>query len=210
MEDLWGTFVESLEVFFRYVMLTVKGGAEMIRKIILSALALSLMTAANVRTAYIVTVEGNTLEGCYTEAQLKDALFAAERAAEEICRAESSPPEYEIKRVPALRGSDGDVKALGSALIAATEGVDAVWEVTVAGERIGLCNDPSALGEVMEVLLYNGAVREAVSVSFTEEIALRRVYVEEGREYDIMELSAALNSATEVMSVTANGTVRYG
>lgn len=182
----------------------------MLRKVLLSALALTAVAAANLNMVCEVTLAGETLPEAYTMEAVEAAVDGAESAAEEIARGAFSLPECETRKRISLREPDGDAGELRRQLLDRTQGVDVYWEVSAGGEVVGVCDDPSALGEVMEVMLYNGASREAVAVDFTDEITLRRIYGPEGEQHDLMELSAALRGATSVMSVTAGGAVRYG
>lgn len=182
----------------------------MFRKALAGALALTAVAAANLDMVCEVTVAGETLPGTYSSAQVEKAAETAGRWAEEISRGEHAPPEYQTRRRLILGRPDGDAEELRRALLESAGGVAIFWEVSVGGEALGVCDDPSALGEVMEVMLYNGASREAVAVDFTEEITLRKLYGPEGAQHDLMELSALLRGATQVMSMTPSGAVRYG
>lgn len=177
-----------------------------VRKILAGALALALLLAANVRVVYAVAADGEAQDGLYRASDVRLAREEAARAAEEIARGDAAPPEVTRRVRLTLRAPDGDPAALTEACLARTGGVDAAWAVTVDGVPAGVVADPSALGEVLEVLLAEGASREAVTARFSKSIVLRRVFVPAGEEDDLMAVSRLVRDLTEVVSVTADGT----
>lgn len=181
------------------------------RKSLIAVLAAALLLAANFHVVYAVSVAGEELPGTFSAGQLAAGETAARAAAEEIVRTwDGVSPGYSKRPSLSLSPADGDPAALARALLQDTRGVDIAWQVNVGGSDAGNVGDPTALGEVLETILADGAVDEAVSAEFTDKITLRRVFVPEGREYDLMAVGRAVRGMTAVMSVTADGTVRYG
>jgi hypothetical protein len=179
-------------------------------KVLLSVFSAALLLTANLRVVYSVSVGGEELPGIYSAAQLDSAEEAARAAAEEISRSTSVAAECKRSAKITLSSPDGDTIELSRALLSSTDGVDSAWSVIVGGSDVGVVSDPSALDEVLDTILAEGAIPEAVTADFTEEITLRRTFVPEGRDYDLMALARSVRGATEVMSVTSDGTVRYG
>jgi hypothetical protein len=182
-----------------------------ISKSIAAVLAAAVLLAANLRIVYTVSVTGEQLPSTFSAVQLEAGEAAARAAAEEIVQTgEDTAADYDRRPSLALSPPDGDPVTLARALIQNTTGVDTAWQVYVGGSNAGIVGDPTALGEVLEAILASGASDEAVSAEFADAITLRRVFVPEGREYDLMAVARAVRSMTAVMSVTADGTVRYG
>lgn len=182
-----------------------------IGKFILAVFSAALLLAANLRIVYAVSVSGEALPGTFSAAQLEAGATAAGAAAEEIIRDGGGDISGYAKRPKmTLSPPDGVTSELASALLRNTDGVATAWKVSVGGSEVGNVNDPTALGEVLEAILAEGAVQEAVAAGFANEITLRSVFVPEGSHYDLMALARALRGVTEVMSVTSDGTVRYG
>ncbi|NCB50354.1 MAG: hypothetical protein EOM54_00540 [Clostridia bacterium] len=182
-------------------------------KTILALLSVALLLAANLRVVYHVSVAGEEVPGSFSADMLESCENAARAAAEEITMTggETSGCEgYDKSALITLSAPDGDGPALTRSLLENAGGVETAWAVSVGGTGLGNVNDPSALGEVMESILADGAVHGAVAAEFTEKIDLRRVFVPEGSEYDLMAMARAIRGATEVMSVTSDGTIRYG
>lgn len=178
----------------------------MLRKIIVSALALALVGAANLRVVYRVSAGGEEV-GVYGRAELRECVAFARDAAKELGGGE---PEYSARARVTLAPECGDADALREALLENTPGVEEVYAVSVGGSRLGLCSEPSALGEVLEARLASGACTEATAVWFENEPTLRRIFAPEGLECDLMELFRALRENTRVVSSTSGGAVRYG
>ncbi len=179
------------------------------KKIFLSVFALALLLAANLRVVYGVSVGGKALDGSYSAGQLDAGGAAAAAAANEITRGEAGRPDMETRARLTLRTADGDTTELSKALLGSVDGVEQAWDVTVDGNRAGLCSDPSALGEAMETILANRSVPQAIAVEFKEEVSLRPVFTYSGAADDLMQVSRNLGAMTEVVSVTAGGTVIY-
>lgn len=181
-----------------------------LRKLLLSLFAAALLLAANLRVAYCVSVGEETLPGVFTAAQLETGRAAAAAAAEEIARGEAGLPAAAAVPVLTLGPGDGDETGLACALLDETAGVSRGWTVLVNDAPAGLVGDPTALGEVLEAIVAEGAVYGAVTAGFSDEIALRGVYIPEGQEDDLMAVARAIRDMTEVVSVTADGVVRVG
>ncbi|MEG1633130.1 MAG: hypothetical protein RR314_03660 [Oscillospiraceae bacterium] len=179
-------------------------------KILLSVFAVAALLLANVRLVYSVRAEGEALPGTYTRAQLCRAESFAIAAAEELSLSDEAPAKLDTRARVSFSPADGDTEALAAAYLESAPGIGVAWEVEVGGKSAGIVSDPSALGEVLEVMLADGAAREAVTVDFTEDITMHRVFVPEGRGDDMMEVARLIRGMTEVMSVTGDGTVRYG
>jgi len=179
-------------------------------KAALAILSAALLLAANFHVVYHVSVAGEEIPGSFSASTLESCDAAARAAAEEIARTEGCAADYEKRGLVTLAPPDGDELALTYALLENAAGVGTAWAVSVGGADLGNVNDPSALGEVLESILASGAVPGAVGAEFTEKIDLRRVFVPEGSDYDLMETARAVRGAVEVLSVTADGTVRYG
>lgn len=170
----------------------------------------ALLLAANLRIVYHVSVAGEALPGSFSAGMLESCENAARAAAEEIARTGGDAAEYEKSAVITLAPPDGNALELTYALLENSGGVGTAWAVRVGEIDMGNVNDPSALGEVLESILAGGAVQGAVAAELTEKIDLRRVFVPEGSDYDLMAMARRVRGATEVMSVTSDGTVRYG
>lgn len=182
----------------------------LLRKLLLSFFAAALLLAANLHVAYCISVGGEALPGVFTSAQLETGRRAAGAAAEEIARDEAGVPAYAAQPLLTFGPADGDSTGLARALLNETPGVARAWTVCVNDAPAGLVRDPSALGEVLESIVAEGAVHGAVTAGFTDEISLRGVYVPEGQEDDLMAVARRIRDLTEVVSVTADGTVRVG
>ena len=179
-------------------------------KTILAFLSAALLLSANVRVVYHVSVAGETLPGSFSAGMLERCETAARAAAAEITQTDGTAAEYAKRAAITLASPDGDVNALTCALLENAGGVGTAWAVRVGEADMGNVNDPSAFGEVLESILAENAVPGAVGAEFTENINLRRVFVPEESDYDLMAMARAVRGATEVMSVTSDGTVRYG
>ncbi len=180
-----------------------------IGRISLAILSVALLLTANLHVVYSVSVAGSELPGRYSAAQIQAGESAARAAAEEISRYSGECAGYEKYATVRFSPPDGDALSLALALLENSSGVDVAWRVSVDGEDLGKTTDPTALGEVLESILADRAVHDAVSAEFADTIALRRVFVPEGWEYDLMALSRALRDTTQVISITSDGTVRY-
>lgn len=181
-----------------------------IKKILLSVIAAAVLLGANVRVVYAARVDGEELDGTFTGRQLAESNRCAAAAAEEIARAEPDAPELTRHARLTLKSPDGDTATLIDACLERTGGVQAAWLVTVGGERAGVITDPTALGEAVESILALGAVDGAVAADLTEEVRLSKVYIPEGQADDMMAVAKAIRGLTQVVSHTADGTVRYG
>lgn len=181
-----------------------------VKKILLSVTAAAVVLAANVRVVYAARLDGQETEGTYTGRQIDQSLTAASAAAEEIARGEAQTPEVTRHGRITLKAPDGDTSALIEAYLENTGGVCSAWSVTVGGDSAGVITDPTALGEVMETILAQGAVDGAVAADFADDIVLTRVYIPDGQADDMMAVARAIRDKTQVVSHTADGTVRYG
>lgn len=180
------------------------------RRLVQISLAMGLLLMANLRLCYTVGVGGDSAEGVFTPAQLRDSRRCALAAQEEVARCdEAAPAVCSVPRLT-LRAPDGDTQLLTRHILERSDGVKRCWRVYVDGGDAGLCTDPTALGEVIEVIIARGAVEEAVSASLTGEVEVKPVFVPEEAEADLMTVAANIRGVTQVMSVTAEGLVRYG
>ena len=179
-------------------------------KFMLLPLALALLAAANLRVVYEVEAAAETAPGTYTAYEFRRGVLSSLAAAEEVAHGRPEAPELTVSPRLTFSKADGDALELCRWALDRTAGVKPAWRVAVGGEDAGLCSDPTALGEVMEVIIASGAVNEAVSATLTKDVELRRVYVPTEADTDLMALSAKMRGLTEVMSITADGTVRYG
>ncbi len=178
------------------------------RKALYIAAALALLLGANLRVACRVSVSGGEL-GSYSPAALRRSMVSAMAAAEEVARGAPALPQVSSAPVLTLSAPEDDALALCRAVLDRTGGVTAGWRVYVGQRDVGLCGDPTALGEVIDAIVARGAVEEAVAASLTEPVELKRYYVPSEADMDLMALSARLREATQVMSVTSGGVVRY-
>lgn len=181
----------------------------LLKKAVLLICALLLVTAANLKLVYSVSVDGQALEGSWSRWSLENAQRAAYAAAEEVSRGGTELPELETEARLSLLPARGDVRELTEAILYASGGVEQAWAVSVDGVELGRVGDISALSEELEVIIGTQVPHTAVSAGFDTDIAIRPVAIPEGTESDLMELSRAIRGLARVYYVTPDGAQRY-
>ncbi len=181
----------------------------LIKKLCLSGLSAIMLLVLSLNPVYSVTVSGRKLDGQWSRETASAAVYTAQAAADEISQGKSALPEYELKLHLSFSQPEGKQTALARALLDETEGVKNVWRVLLDGEIIGIVSDPSVLMEAVEICIASEARPDAAYAALDRELTLEQVYTSEGNESDLMELMAYIRSATQVMSVTADGNISF-
>ena len=181
----------------------------LLKKAALLVCALLLVTAANLKLVYSVSIDGQALEGSWSRRSLENAQRAAYAAAEEVSRGATALPEVETRARLSLLPARGDVTELTEAILYSADGVDRAWAVSVDGVELGRVGDISALSESLENIIGTQIPHTAVSAGFDTDIAVRAVAIPEGSESDLMELTAAIRGLARVYYVTPDGAQRY-
>lgn len=181
----------------------------LIKKLCLSGVSVIMLLAASLNPVYSVTISGKTLDGLWSSNAASAAIDTATAAAIEISRGSAALPEYELSLRLSFSSPDGDATELARCLLDECEGVQNAWRVILDGESIGIVSDPSVLMESIEIAIASGARTDAVYAALDREIELEEIYTNSGSETDIMELMQYIRSATQVISVTADGKVSF-
>lgn len=181
----------------------------LLKKAALLVCALLLVTAANLKLVYSVSIDGQALEGSWSRRSLENAQRAAYAAAEEVSRGATALPEVETRARLSLLPARGDVTELTEAILYSADGVDRAWAVSVDGVELGRAGDISALSESLENIIGTQIPHTAVSAGFDTDIAVWAVAIPEGSESDLMELTAAIRGLARVYYVTPDGAQRY-
>lgn len=182
----------------------------LLKKAALLVCALLLVTAANLKLVYSVSVDGRALEGSWSRRSLENAQRAAYAAAEEVARGATALPEVETEARLSLLPARGDVTELTEAILYSAGGVERAWAVSVDGVELGRAGDISALSESLEDIIGTQIPHAAVSAGFVDtDIAIRAVAIPEGTESDLTELTSAIRGLARVYYVTPDGAQRY-
>lgn len=181
----------------------------LLKKAVLLVCALLLVTAANLKLVYSVSVDGRALEGSWSRRSLENAQRAAYAAAEEVARGATARPEVETEARLSLLPARGDVTELTEAILYSAGGVEQAWAVSVDGVELGRAEDISALSESLEDIIGTQIPHTAVSAGFDTDITIRAVAIPEGTESDLTELTAAIRGLARVYYVTPDGAQRY-
>ena len=181
----------------------------LLKKAALLVCALLLVTAANLKLVYSVSVDGRALEGSWSRRSLENAQRAAYAAAEEVARGATTLPEGETEARRSLLPARGDVTELTEAILCSAGGVERAWAVRVDGVELGRAGDISALSESLEDIIGTQIPHAAVSAGFDTDIAIRAEDITAGTESDLTELTAAIRGLTRVYYVTPDGAQRY-
>ena len=102
----------------------------LLKKAALLVCALLLVTAANLKLVYSVSVDGRALEGNWSRRSLENAQRAAYAAAEEVARGATALPEVETEARLSLLPARGDVTELTEAILYSAGGVERAWAVS--------------------------------------------------------------------------------
>ena len=178
------------------------------RRYTLIFFALAGLVASNMRLVCSLSVAGEVLPDVYSAAAVRRGVTEALAAAAEIARGDTAAPEMSISPRVCFSSADGDSLTLAREVLDRTGGVSTLWRVEVDGEDAGLCSDPTALGEVLEGIVREGASEQAVSAELTADVRLTARYAPPEFAADLMSISARIRGMTEVMSVTGSGDIR--
>ncbi len=175
------------------------------RRALILLLALGLLLASHLRPCYRVSVEGQTLPGCYSPRQTAACLSLARETAEEILGDAAAVPGAELQLCLRLSRPDGDEALLTDALLRSTPGLAVADEVWVNGTRLGTVED----GEALELALTR-AIRwqmptAAVSGSISGRLELRRVYTRAGGSTPYGDMILLITGMAPVVYVDAQG-----
>lgn len=171
------------------------------KKAALAALSLLCLCAAYLRPVYSVSLPGTELNGTWSAREIAEAERLAGAAAEELTGSAANTPEPETRARLSLAPAEGGTLELAEALLAASDGVELAWEVSVDGVDIGRVSDTSALGEAVLDYIAEGAPPGCVSASLTSDVSMREVFVPEGGCDDTMDVTARLRELTRVSYV---------
>lgn len=158
---------------------------------ILCGLSALLLMAMLFRPGIRVEVNGTVLPEIYAPETARESAALADRAAEEICRAEEAPP-YRLYPVFCARytGTDGD--SLARTLLTAYDGVTYLYAVYDGDKRVGTTDDPG-----LPETVYDEA---AAAWSVTGRRAPRPLRVERVLTYPaaVTDVMALMNAVGEL------------
>ena len=175
------------------------------KKLALLALALLSLLAAHVQPLYRLSVEGQTLEGLYSSADIRQACQTASATAEELLSGDEIPPQLRRRLCLSLRQPDGDREALTNALILAYPGLILADGVFVNGVRLGTVTD----GELLAARLRQSILAEmpaaAVFGNISGKLEIRPVYSRVGHETDYGDMILLISGMAPVVYVDRDG-----
>ncbi len=179
------------------------------KKLMVSLGALVVLAAAYMRPVCTVSVGGVELPGVWTREEVREAEREALGALAELSRSGSELAQMETRTSFWLLPQTADKLELVRALLAATDGVQRAWNVSVDGVDIGRTDDASALSEVVLAYIAERAPAGCISAGLASSLELTEVFVPEGATDDVMELSARLRNLTRVSYTMGDGSVVY-
>lgn len=171
----------------------------------LLALALLMLPAANLRTAYRVSVGGERLPGLYSLRETEACARAAEAAAEEIL--ENSVPAMPLRCSFSLglRIPHGDTALLTDALLRSVAGVTVSDEVIVNGTRLGTVEDGDYLRAALGYYIDSQMPMAAVAGNISGRLETRRVYTRAGEDTSYGDMVLLITGMAPVVYVDASG-----
>lgn len=166
--------------------------------------ALLVLTAANIRCGYRVTVEDISLPELYSKREIEFCRETAAETARELCGT-SHLPEITARRRFVLTAPDGDERALTDAILRRTDGVSVLCGVYVDDRRLGCVRNGDMLSYLLERNIDAQMPNAAVSGSYSGEIILKTEYCAEGSETAYSDMLLLIEGAAPVIYIDKNG-----
>ena len=175
------------------------------KRMLLPALALLALLAANLHPCCRVRIDGEWDGALYPPAQLRRGLRAAAAAAAEILPGEETLPVLEARLVFSLRPPEGNSRRLSALLLSRTEGVASLCAVEAGGERFGLTEDREKTEERLRAALYRTMPAGATRAFFAEGIEFRPLYGREGSALAPGDIALAVSGAVPAVYTDGEG-----
>lgn len=177
----------------------------MIQKLRFPVLALLFLLAVHLIPVYRLSVAGQTLEGCYSPAQLRAGFTAAEATAEELGLDAAGLPAVRRSLRLRLSPAEGDPAALSDAILCAVPDVRVSVGVEVNGNYLGSVADGRALLEQLRESI-RGEMPEAAAVgSLAGKLSLRTVYSRTDSELDNQDMIRRITGMAPVFFLDGSG-----
>jgi len=175
------------------------------KKLVLSALALFLMAAANLNCRCRVSIGGMELEGLYSPRAVDRCIEVARITAEEILSSKAVLPKVERNYSLGLGGYSGDNIRMTDALLRASNGVGLLDGVYVNGLRIGAVEDGERLRAMLTNHIRDLMPSSAVYGSYTEELDIRRQYCRASDEASCADMVLLVSGIAPVIYTDSDG-----
>ena len=175
------------------------------KKLALLGLALLGLVAAHVQPLYRLSLNGRTLEGLYSAADIRQAWQAASAAAEELLPEALARPRLQRQLRLSLRDGDGDPAALTDALILAYPGITLADGVFVNGVRLGTVADGRQLTAQLRQFILDRMPNAAVFGNISGRLEIRPVYSRAGHETADQDMILLISGMAPVVYVDKDG-----
>ena len=160
------------------------------KKILLCALSLLLLFAANLRIGYSLSINGTELEGVYSRSDIRKAKYTALEAAEELLSGHALLPEINKTLSLSFVPPKGGRLLATDAILSSCPGIKKGNGVYVNGVLLGTVTDGDLLREKTRDYILNQMPNSAVFGSISGDLEIRPVYTRKNHDtnYDDMLL----------------------
>lgn len=171
----------------------------------LLALALLTLVAAHLHLYYRVTVDGQRLDGFYTQEAIRRSKQIAAETAEELLA--GAAPALSCRRSLrlSLRPADGDSLTLTDALIRACPGVELADGVFINGVKLGTVESGAELYARLRASIVGQMPNAAVFGNISGELQIRPVYSRVGHETNYEDMILLISGMAPVIYVDGSG-----
>lgn len=177
------------------------------KKLLLSALALSFVAAANTHLCCSLRIEGQELAGLYAPGTVERACIAAAAAAEEIVEGPVRMPQLRQCYRLCLRTASGTVPEISTALLDAMEGVERSEGVYVSGVYLGSVRNREALFSSLQQFITGQLPSWAEMGYLSQELQTRTQYGRAGGQTAEEDMVLLVSGMAPVMYSDGQGYV---
>lgn len=177
------------------------------RKLLLLALALSFMAAANLHLCCAVTVGGQELEGLYSPFTVYRGRSAAGAAAEEILEGPANVPELSKSYRLSLHPAEGKSAEISSAIMDGTPGVELNQGVFINSVYLGSVSQKDELLNELKQFITGQLPTWAEWGYLSQELSFKAQYSRSGSDTAVEDMVLLVSGMAPVMYSDGEGYV---
>ena len=175
------------------------------KKLLWACLSLAFLVAVNLNICCRVSINGRTLEGLYSPAQLRRCEEAATAAAEEILPGHAVGPLIERQYCLSLIPAKGGLRPVTDTLLRSYTGVKSEDGVYVNGIFLGVVEDGEVLREKLRGFIENQMPNRAVFGNISGKMEIREVYTRSNRRTNDEDMLLLISGVAPVIYLDSEG-----